>query len=881
MKINPFHYICLILLMLLSGCRPAVSVYDLECEGLDSPLAIDGTCPHFSWKVRGADGTEISAYQILVASLPEKLNEEAADLWNSGKTGCGRQTCIAYSGRELSSRDMVYWKVRVWDQEDRPSAWSGSDSFGIGILSEDDWADGTAFIGMSPELGMTQKSGSKDGDSEVAPLFRAVFDADMDSAQLLLHINSLGYHEAYVNGRKVSDSVLNPAVSQLTERSVIMTYDVTSLVRKGENEIVIWAGRGWYQTHTEGIVPGGPFVRAELDAVYPEGYEALLVSDRNWRVAESGRRTFGTWRPHRMGGEIVDSRIILSDLSSKSLDALEWYPVSIPEIPSHKASPQMCEANVMTKSLHPVASHKMDDGSFVYDMGRSFVGFTEVLLPAVPSGNVVTLHYEDLGLDSMDKFRDGEYTDMFIGNGSGGMFSSKFNYKGYRYLKISGLDEELPLSSITGYPVRTAYDGKASFECSDKDMNDIYQMISNTLEALTLGGYMVDCPQVERLGYGGDGNASTPTLQTLFNVAPLYMNWMQAWADCQRENGDMPHTAPNPYMAGGGPFWCAFMISASWQTWLNYGDIRLIQRYYPNMQRWIDFAESNMRDGLLKEWGATEYRWWYLGDWATPEGIDQTDPLSVDIVSNCVLSDSYRTMAWIADVMGRSEEARDYMNRHHQLNDRIHSAFYNVEGRSYSTGTQIDLVYPMLVGATPESCEGNVRETLQNVTENRFNGHLATGLVGVPVLTQWATENAETEFIYKMLKKREYPGYLYMIDNGATLTWEHWNGARSQIHNCYNGIGSWFHQALAGIRPDPDRPGYRNVLISPQPVDGIDWVKAAKDTPYGVVKVSWEAGTSDFELSVEIPSGSTATVRMPDGTVLNIKSGRHTFKCNL
>ena len=157
---------------------------------------------------------------------------------------------------------------------------------------------------------------------------------------------------------------------------------------------------------------------------------------------------------------------------------------------------------------------------------------------------------------------------------------------------------------------------------------------------------MVDCPQIERLGYGGDGNASTPTVQTMFNLVPLYTNWMQAWVDCMRTNGSMPHTAPNPYAAGGGPFWCGFMIAGSWQTYVNYGDARLLERYYPFMQQWLEYVKEYTVDGLLKTWPNTDYRNWYLGDWATPEGIDQTDPRSVDLVNYCFVAVCYQKFGY-------------------------------------------------------------------------------------------------------------------------------------------------------------------------------------------------------------------------------------------
>ena len=889
MKKALFYGICTAILCLCHACQDPsrLEICNLRCEMLETPLAIDNTSPHFSWEMRSKDNAMgISAYQILVATEPGRLNEKEADLWNSGKVEKDASLGIVYEGKKLAPRSLAYWKVRVWNQEGVASDWSANSLFGIGILEEKDWDVSARFIGLK----------LNSGEEQHTPLLRKKFHYDPDKERMLLHVNSLGYHEAYINGRRVSDAVLAPAVSDFGKRSLIMTYDVTSLLKKGTNELVLWIGKGWYQEGQRGVIKGGPYVRAQLDAVTRDGAKTLVATSESWQAGESGRHTFGSWKPHQMGGEIVDQRYTLENLQPKTLDGIKWYPVSVADIPTHKATPQMCEPNRLKGSFHPISVMQTGNKSFIYDMGHNFVGFTDVKMPVVDAGQKIELHYDDFFMKDSTSFREDQYTDYYIGDGeSEGSFSSKFNYKGYRYLMVKGLKDPIPLENITGSMVSTGFNGKATFACSDKDMNAIYEMVYHTLHALTLGGYMVDCPQIERLGYGGDGNASTPTAQTLFNLAPLYMNWMQAWADCQRDNGDMPHTAPNPYSAGGGPYWCGFIITASWQTYLNYGDKRLLERYYPQMQKWLEFAESHKKDGLLAQWDATEYRNWYLGDWATPTGINQTDSLSIGVVTNCFLSDCYATMAKIAKVTGRDADVPVYVQKSKELNTLIHEAYFDPEKNSYSTGTQIDLVYPMLVKATPEDAVGGVKQTLYNETAQRFKGHLSTGLVGVPVLTQWAIENGEAEFMYQMLKKREYPGYLYMIDNGATLTWEHWNGSRSRIHNCYNGIGRWFHQALAGIMPDEEQPGYKHINIRPQLVEGITWVKASKNTSYGPVAVNWNIENNVFTLNVEIPAGSTATLSLPaeaeqievipaikeTGSSMTLPSGQYEIICQI
>ena len=831
-------------------------VNQLQCELLDAPLAIDNTSPHFSWKMSNKqNGAASIAYQILVATELYKLNEQEADLWNTGKVMDESSNGIVYQGKLLATRSLAYWKVRVWNQNDMPSDWSQPTRFGIGLLTEKDWSADAQYIGIA----------QPDEKSQIAPLLKKKFAYEPGKETVLLHVNSLGYHEAFVNGKPVSDAVLAPAVSQFGKRSQIVTYDVTPLLKKGENELMLSTGIGWYQTHSKEVVAGGPYVRAQLDAVSAQGANTLIVTDGSWQASASGRSTFGTWRPHQMGGEIVDARVTPA-----------WEAVVVAKIPVHQATPQMCELNKKIKSFHPIQAQKDEDGWYIYDMGTNFVGFTGVKMPLVADGQQVELHYDDYFLTDSIGFREGLYTDYYIGNGQkGGSFSSKFNYKGYRYLKIIGLSEALPLQDITASTVRTNYSGKATFACSDEDMNAIYNMVHNTLENLSLGGYIVDCPQIERLGYGGDGNASAVTAQTFFNLAPLYMNWIQAWSDSQRPDGGMPHTAPNPYTAGGGPYWCGFIIPASWNTYVNYGDMRLMERYYPVMQKWLGYAESYQVDGLLKQWPNTEYRGWYLGDWVPPMGINPQDPQSIDIVNNCFLSDCYGMMAKIAKALGKEADIPGYTQKQEALKTRIHETFFHEENNHYASGSQIDLIYPMLAGVTPSSLQVKVKEALFQETAGRFNGHIATGLVGISILTQWATQNQESEFVYGMLKKRTYPGYLYMIDHGATLTWEEWDGERSQLHNCYNAIGSWFIQALAGITPDEHVPGHKHIHICPQMVEGITWVKASKDTPYGLLTVNWERKGNELVMEVEIPVGCVAEVEIPQGLPTLLPSGKH------
>lgn len=825
------------------SCQEAPALYDLRCEGLTQPLGIDNVNPHFSWKYSSQEPVFQETYEIEAASSLELLNSGAADLWRSGVVKSSESVMVPYAGVPLSSRQLCFWRVRI-SASGKSSEWSSVQRFSVGILPED---------GVKGEyLTLDQGQGK-------AILLEKRFESPQSGRTVFLHVNSLGYHEAYINGSRVTDAVLVPAVSQLDKRSHIVTYDISRFVRGGMNSIVLWTGSGWYKKDTFEAGIDGPVVRADLDVFIDGKWRTVIKTDSSWRGALSGYVDSGTWTHGRYGGEEIDARVVPSDLSAAVLDSLDWHGVSTVSVPRIEASPQMCRHNKVKETVNPVSVTRCpDDGNtWMLDFGKVMNAMMEVSLPSIPSGTEVTAVYSD-HLNEDGSIPEDRYADKFITSGSpdGDAFVNKFNHHCFRYVLL----KNLPVKPNAAWfkALRFGYDADVTgeFECSDKDMNDIHRMLVYTMDNLAFSGYMVDCAHIERLGYGGDGNASTLSLQNNFDVAPMYMNWLQAWNDVIREDGGLPHTAPSPFHAGGGPYWCTFIVQAPWRVWMNYGDDRLLHRCYPSMKKWLEYVDAYSVDGLLDVWPDTEYRNWYLGDWLAPKGVDVTDPESVQLVNNCALVQSYNELIQIADHLGLAEDVRDYESRKSALCSRINQKFYHKENDTYGKGVQLDMTYPMLVGAVPDEKVEDVTNSLKKTSEVSFSNHLAVGLVGVPVMAEWAMQAHEADYLYEMLKKEDYPGYLYMIRNGATATWEDWDAPRSYLHNCFNGMDSWFYQALGGIIPV--EPGYKTVLIDPQCPEGIDWVKVSRETPYGTIKVEWRREKHGVKTLVELPNGVKA-----------------------
>ncbi|MBR3435381.1 MAG: family 78 glycoside hydrolase catalytic domain [Bacteroidales bacterium] len=687
-----------------------------------------------------------------------------------------------------------------------------------------------------------------------------------------LDVASIGYHEVYVNGMKVGDFVMQPAVSQLDVMALEVQYRIRKYLKKGENELLLWIGQGWGRVYRQTAAASATVWWSNTREIGD-----LAETDTSWETSPSGYSYTGSWQPMQFGGERYDAR------AKPEWRAASRVPMEIGDTvvtPDYTAyffkrgiRGQEFKGNRIVDTLKFLSYEMEQDSSLVIDFGRVVTGWFNAVFSPMEAGTAVSMEY----LDHRDAKPPFTETDIYISDGEGqDIFQNRFHMHAFRYVRIKGAGivaaRALQISAVNPKV-------GATFECSDSRLNAIHNMVKYTLSCLTFNGYMVDCPHIERMGYGGDGNSSTMTLQTLWDVRSTYANWMQAWADAMQPDGELPYVAP-AFRTGGGPYWCGFIIKAPWRTCLNYGDPSLIHRHYGDMKRWLEYIEQHSNDYILQPWADNERHSWFLGDWAVPEGVDKGGE-SVLHASSCFISDCLADMVRMASMTGHPDDAQHYAAWHQNLNASIQRHFYHPETHTYANGTPLDQCYALLMGIPPDSITAAAVETkLINDCHYKYRDHIAAGLMGVPVFTEWCIRERQADLMATILRQPDYPGYLYMIENGATTTWESWDCGRpgkedrSRVHNCYNGIGIWFYQALAGIRPDPEEPGYKHFFIDPQPCEGVEWVKATKPTPYGTIRVDIEKG----QLKVEIPQGSTATVFPGTPKERQLTSGKHIIK---
>ena len=318
----------------------------------------------------------------MVATDSLMLESGKADLWNPGKVKSPAMPMIPYKGKELKARTTAYWKVGVWDEKCSQPVWSGISSFSVGLLEPTDWTG--SYICFPSESGISE-----------CPLLRKQFEINDLPEKTYLHVNSLGYHEVYLNGSKVGNDVLSPAVTQFDKRSQAVTCDVTPYIRQGRNDLVIWLGRGWYQPRLPGVVDEGPLVKAQLEVLKNGEWSTLFASDASWTCRESGYTGIGNWRAWRFGGERVEAAKLLDDFMPVSLDAVAWTPVQVMDVPVHAVSPRMTEPNRITEEIRPALVTPFGKDCWLVDMGKALTGWFEIHFPKLNEGQEIVMEYYD------------------------------------------------------------------------------------------------------------------------------------------------------------------------------------------------------------------------------------------------------------------------------------------------------------------------------------------------------------------------------------------------------------------------------------------------------------------------------------------------------
>ncbi len=859
----------------------------LRCEGRIAPAGVDAPHPALSWELAatpGARGRRQSAYHLLVASSPASLTPTLADRWDSGVVESSACTAILYAGRPLRSLERCHWAVRVRDERGNWSDWERSGEWAVGLLdSAREWHAEWIHAPEEPPRGA--------GLQAPDPWFRHEFHLDTVPQRAVALVASIGFHELYVNGRKIGDEVLAPNVYDASHRAAYVMREIASHLRPGPNVIGLWLGTGWavFPHFQRNDRPARPLIAAQFHLEFGE-CDQRIVTDASWLVRSSPNSLIGHWNFQHFGGESYDARHEHDDWAQPGAAADGWRR-AVPCALRLPLGADLAEPNRRQEELRPVAIAEPSPGTYRVDFGRNFAGFVEVALAGTP-GTRIALEFSEREHDSVShRIR----SDYVIGPSGRGTFRNRFNYAIGRWLTLRGLAEPPDLGGLRAWCVRNDYASAAVFASSSERLNAILRTTRWTFENLTIGGFIADCPHRERMGYGGDGHASVTTGLYHYRLEAFLSKWNRDWHDVQGHTpmwsstedptaieptpsghpGEMPYAAPT-YWGGGGPAWSGLCVHLPWQLYRFYGDRRVLARSLPVITRWLDFLETKVSGGLLRRWGG---KWDFLGDWLAPDwtGVN-SDTAETLFFNNCYWAWSLATAAKIARAVGEQERATQWETTADRARRAIHAAFYEPGAASYGDGSQVSLATALLAGIPPAALRPGVEQRLEHEIRHVRQGHIHAGITGGALLFLHLLEQDRHDLIHLMVNQSAYPSWAYMLERGATTLWETWDQPTenmSSLHSSFLYVGAWPLAGVLGISPLSETPGFERVRIFPGPIDAPDltWARGHYDSVRGRIRVAWRIAEGEFTLELDLPPGLEAEIALPTTSPSSLTEG--------
>ncbi len=857
----------------------AVQPVNLRCEYAQNPIGVDAARPQLSWELESRERNQKqSAYHILVASTPAHLKENQGDLWDSGRIKSGESAHIPYAGTPLTSRQRLYWKVRVWDGAGIVSGWSQPASWEMALLRPADWQ--ARWIGSGPSneprppegffkstkefTNLTQQV-TVDGRST---LLRKTFVAGKPIRRAMVYVTGLGYYELSCNGQRVGDRVLAPAKSNYRKWILYDSYDLTSQLRTGTNVVGLMLGNGWFNPDKKWWEPyrmqwfGAKRALVQLHLDYADGDSEVIGSDESWKTAPGPVLASCIF-----DGETYDATQELPGWDSPGATDAGWKPANLVEPPGGVLVSHLMPPNKVTEHLKPVAVTNPKSGVYVFDLGQNFAGWARLAVTG-PRGKRITLRYaEDLLPDGNLDVKSNERalaTDVYVMKGQGAeTYEPRFTFHGFRYVEVTGFPGVPKLEDLLGCVVHTAGESAGEFSCDNELINRIHRA-TRWSQRSNLMGYPMDCPQRdERLGWFGDAMVSMEEAMFNFDLPLFYRQWLDGVRFNQNPaNGDISIVSPRPYIPDEpDPTWSSAYIVMSWQFYLHYGDRSFLAQQFDAMKRYVDFLGTQATNHILPKY--------WIGDWGTiVEGWKEGEPVSV--VTAFYYYDTL-ILAKAAGVLGRQAEADKYNALAQRIKAAFNHTYYDARKQQYEQGTQFANAFPLFLGLVERAHQTAVLQNIRNDLERR-QGHFNVGVLGAKYLIDALTQFGRQDVAYQLVNQTGFPSWAHMLEGGRTTLSEFWDLKGSHNHVMMGSIDAWFYRTLAGIQPDESHPGFANIVIKPYIPDSLSFVRASTQTVRGRVAVDWKKQGGELRLNVSIPVNSTATIHVPAGSAKNVQT---------
>lgn len=863
-----------------------MQVIKLRCEYRENPMGIDAFQPRFSWIIQ-TDGRNVlqTAYQLQVASGSAVGEADfVKPLWDSGKVASDRSVHIAYQGPPLLSRRRYDWRVRVWDNQGAVSEWSQPGFWEMGILDGKEWT--ADFITPAEEVDPSRPA--------PCPMLRRKFEVPPAAAvrSARIYVTALGLYEIRLNGHRVGTDQLTPGWTSYHKRLQYQTYDVTAMLQPGGNALGALLGDGWYKGSLGWQGKRNRYgdkaaLLLELHLEYDDGTAAVIASDDHWKTTAGPVRMSEIYH-----GETYDAGLEKPGWDTADFDDTDWAGVKWLQVPKDILVAQKNVPVQKIAAIQPVAILKTPAGETVIDMGQNMVGWMRFKVRGPKGSQVILKHAEVFDQDGnfyTDNLRTARQTIEYILRGEGEeCFEPHFTFQGFRYVKVEAYPGEPRLEDFSGIVLHSAMEPIGRFECSNPLVN---QLQHNILWGLK-GNFVdvpTDCPQRdERLGWTGDAQVFVRTACFNMNTAPFFEKWLLDLKADQLENGGVPYVIPDvlksdvqiidkkeddPHSATG---WADAALICPWTIYLSYGDTRILETQYDSMKAWVEYIRSRAADGLIWNSG------FHFGDWVALDAKEGSyfGATATDLICTAYYAYSTQLLAKTAAVLGKDRDAHAYAGLYQKIVAAFQREFFTPGGR-LAVATQTGHILALIFNLTPREARKRTVDALARLIETN-KVHLNTGFLGTPYLCHALSQNGRLDLAYRLLMQTDYPSWLYQVTKGATTIWEHWDGIKpdgsfwspdmnSFNHYAYGAIGDWLYRVVAGIEIDEAHPGYKHILIQPQPGGGLEYAAAELESMYGTIRSQWRIENGATQIKVSIPANATATVRLPGAKMKGLR----------
>jgi alpha-L-rhamnosidase len=831
-----------------------MKIADLKCEYATNPIGLDILTPQFSWQIHSEQrGTKQRAYQIVVARSLEDLTIGSRFLWDTGKVPSGKSAGILYAGPALESRKRYYWHLRIWTSRDSVIQSSDPVFFEMGLLKPSDWR--ASWIGSPAKW------------SGRVLYFRRAFQTEGRVKQARAYISGLGYYVLYINGLRVGDHVLDPGTSDYSKRVLYATYDIAPLLEES-NALGVMVGPGWY---------GVPKLLLQVEVTYEDNRKQVIASCwdpyENWLVS-----TGPIIRSSVFDGELYDARQERPHWSSTegpvggTSRTDQWINAVVTDAPGGEMVSQIQEPIKVVETLVPTIIGRPAEGVYVLDAGRNLSGWAAIEVRGTEGTKISLRFAESLkedGTVSQENLRSAAAEDIYIVKGAGAeQWEPSFTYHGFRYVQVEGFPYEPAGDDILIRVVRSAVESTGKFRCSNELLNRIHLMVRST-EACNLHSIPTDCPQRdERMGWLNDMTVRIEQALYNFDLSRFYTKWIADIRDTQAADGSITDTAP--FRWGFRP---ADPVSASYlltvlKSFEFYGNERIVSQYFGALKAWVDYLASRTDEGIVT------YSYW--GDWSPPEQFGVPGSVGSGAVSRDtpgkLMSTGYlfycaKLISQLAALLGNEADAVLYQELAKRTADAFSRTWWNEETGGYGSNNQACNSFALFLRLVDK---GNVSRVVENLVQDveRHKCHLTTGNLCTKYLLEALTEYGHPELAYQIATQESYPGWGYMLANGATTLWERWENKTGGEMNSHNhpmmgSVGSWFYKYGVGILPEVDGPGFEKFTVKPIIFNELTYVDGEYNSVKGVIRSAWKKEAGSIYLDLTVPGNSTATVFVP------------------